>query len=180
MNLLPLSAVTWMDAVAYVFSGVAEVLHEYDGIVVNSPSMSMAVPAVCILKEQVPYHRPLKRYEPSPPSSLIFLRDGYSCQYCAKLFAERDLTLDHVIPKARGGRSETTNLVAACSPCNTRKGHNAKIKPIRAPFQPSHAYLANMARQFPITVPHESWNLYLRWDERLVTVKPITSLEEIL
>jgi len=52
----------------------------------------------------------------------IFRRDGFRCVYCAQLFPEEELTLDHVEPKMRGGDRSDGNLVAACHACNRRKG----------------------------------------------------------
>lgn len=51
----------------------------------------------------------------------ICLRDNHTCQYCAKKFHPAELTLDHVLPRSRGGRNTWENLVAACGPCNRRK-----------------------------------------------------------
>ena len=69
----------------------------------------------------------------------IIRRDGFRCQYCAS----RDrLTIDHVLPKSRGGRDTWENLVAACVPCNNRKGNRtpeeARMSLVRRPFRPSH------------------------------------------
>ena len=67
----------------------------------------------------------------------IYIRDGYTCQYCGKVFSARDLTLDHVIPKSRGGSSRWENLVAACNACNRRKDDKttdeAGMKVLRQP-----------------------------------------------
>jgi len=52
----------------------------------------------------------------------VFLRDGYRCQYCGEQPPTRDLNLDHVVPRSRGGRSTWDNLVTSCRPCNLRKG----------------------------------------------------------
>ena len=52
----------------------------------------------------------------------IYIRDQYQCQYCGQVFSARDLTLDHVIPKSRGGSSKWENLVACCNFDNRRKG----------------------------------------------------------
>jgi 5-methylcytosine-specific restriction endonuclease McrA len=55
----------------------------------------------------------------SPSRSLIYQRDGHKCQYCG---STRDLTIDHVMPKSKGGGNTWDNLVAACHTCNTKKG----------------------------------------------------------
>jgi len=52
----------------------------------------------------------------------IYIRDGYACQYCGEVLPARDLTLDHVTPKSRGGLSRWENLVASCHKCNHTKG----------------------------------------------------------
>ena len=51
----------------------------------------------------------------------IYLRDGYRCQYCYQQFSPKELTLDHVIPKAQGGPDTWENMVACCTPCNRKK-----------------------------------------------------------
>jgi 5-methylcytosine-specific restriction endonuclease McrA len=52
----------------------------------------------------------------------ILARDDNRCQYCGKRLSASQLSIDHVTPKSRGGKSTWTNVVAACNPCNTRKG----------------------------------------------------------
>ena len=52
----------------------------------------------------------------------VFARDSYRCVYCGEPFPADMLTLDHVEPRMRGGDRSEGNLVAACAPCNTRKG----------------------------------------------------------
>lgn len=68
----------------------------------------------------------------------IFRRDGYSCQYCG---SKQDLTLDHVLPRSRGGKSSWTNLVTACKRCNNKKGdltpEEAGMPLRRQPYRPS-------------------------------------------
>jgi 5-methylcytosine-specific restriction endonuclease McrA len=70
----------------------------------------------------------------------IFARDGNRCQYCGRRFATSDLSLDHVQPKSRGGRTTWQNIVCACLTCNVRKGGRtpaeAGMRLIRHPIQP--------------------------------------------
>ena len=84
----------------------------------------------------------------------IYLRDRNICQFCGKRFPTSELSLDHVIPRSRGGTSTWTNLVCACTTCNARKGARtpaeAGMAIIRAPRKvAAHAQL--------IHVQHESW-----------------------
>lgn len=70
----------------------------------------------------------------------IYQRDHNMCQYCGKKLSTKELTLDHVLPLAQGGRTSWTNLVVACFPCNNRKGDKtpdqANMLLIRKPFKP--------------------------------------------
>jgi 5-methylcytosine-specific restriction endonuclease McrA len=55
----------------------------------------------------------------------FYVRDHFRCQYCGVRFEPQDLTLDHVIPKSRGGPGSWENLVTCCKPCNRRKGNKS-------------------------------------------------------
>jgi len=70
----------------------------------------------------------------------LFARDGSRCQYCGRKFPSADLSIDHVVPRSRGGRTEWANVVCACLACNVRKGgrtpREAHMRLIRKPRQP--------------------------------------------
>ena len=76
--------------------------------------------------------------EQKPSRSLIYKRDNHTCQYCG---STKKLTIDHVIPRSRGGKDTWENMVIACSSCNTKKGdqllEHTKMKLIRTPKAPS-------------------------------------------
>ncbi|WP_299458911.1 HNH endonuclease [uncultured Microscilla sp.] len=88
----------------------------------------------------------------------IFKRDGNACQYCGSPY---DLTLDHVIPKSRGGRSTWDNLATACKSCNSKKGdltpEEASMPLKRPPFKPSFIMFL---RDFSGAIDEE-WKQYL-------------------
>lgn len=65
---------------------------------------------------KLPYE---KLSQNKPSRSLIYKRDGHKCQYCG---STKELTIDHIIPRSRGGEDTWENLVVACMPCNTKKG----------------------------------------------------------
>ncbi len=73
----------------------------------------------------------------------IFERDHHTCQYCGKKFDRSDLTLDHVIPRSRGGKTTWENIVLACLKCNIRKGNRlldeANLKLLKQPIKPKWA-----------------------------------------
>ncbi|MEO0674629.1 MAG: HNH endonuclease, partial [Pseudomonadota bacterium] len=100
----------------------------------------------------------------------VFLRDSFSCQYCGS--TERDmLTFDHVIPRSKGGKTTWTNIVAACSPCNIKKGgrlpKHARMFPHHTPVRPTMYELNDRGRAFPPQYLHDSWQDYLYWDTEL-------------
>jgi 5-methylcytosine-specific restriction endonuclease McrA len=110
----PLSVVAGRRAAVLVLSDKADVVHT-SGIALHSERLVLAVPSVIRLRQmvRVPYERhvPLSR-------RAVFVRDEHECQYCAGP-AE---TLDHVVPRSRGGPHSWDNVVAACRRCNLRKG----------------------------------------------------------
>src|SRR5690606_5957501 len=109
----PLCLVTTRRAVVLVLSGKAFVL-ESDGRLLRSEHTAVPLPLVLVLNRYV--HVPHR--SPAPPTRRAVLhRDDHRCAYCS---GPAD-TVDHVVPRSRGGRHEWVNLVAACSRCNHRK-----------------------------------------------------------
>lgn len=144
------------------------VLAEYEDWHVHSPSSSIAVPSVAMLREYVKVGRGVKFSRAN-----VLLRDDHKCQYCG-LDARHDLnklTLDHVVPRFSGGKTRWENVVAACSPCNLEKAHFTKMKPMcGTPVRPSYYQLVAKSMKMPIKVPDESWIPFMGWSEDLVTV----------
>ena len=96
------------------------------------------------------------------------LRDRFVCQYC---LADDDLAFDHIIPRGKGGQTTWENVVAACSPCNLRKGNltpqQSRMFPRQHPFAPTVHQLHRNGRLFPPNYLHDSWLDYLYWDTEL-------------
>jgi 5-methylcytosine-specific restriction endonuclease McrA len=171
ISFLPISSISWQEAVKFTFSGTAEVLHSYDDWNLHSPSTTMPVPAVIILKDQVKNVRTwVAREAGGPQKHLVFLRDLYVCQYCNEQFPRRRLTIDHVIPRYHGGRTKWDNVTTACTECNCRRGHDMNQQPRNKPFRPTYGDLLKNMRKFPVSLPHETWNYYLGWPEELTRI----------
>ena len=156
-NYEPLNVCSARRAILLVLSDKAEVL-EHANRVLRSPSVSVGCPSVIRLQYMVKRPRPrvtLTRRE-------VFVRDGYTCQYCGK--HTRDLTLDHVIPRSKGGGDTWENLVSACSECNHRKGDRtpdqARMHLIRKPREPYiNPYW--VVYRHVAGGPREEWQMYL-------------------
>jgi len=92
----------------------------------------------------------------------IFLRDGHRCQYCGKRFSSPRLSLDHVMPKSRGGRDTWENIVCACLKCNVDKGGRtpaeAGMKLLQKPIKPKRSPL--LSRQLSLS-KYECWRNFV-------------------
>ena len=92
----------------------------------------------------------------------IFARDGNRCQYCGKRFSTSELSLDHVMPRSRGGETSWENIVCSCVKCNVRKGgrtpHEAHMKLVRQPVKPRRSPLLSVKLGNP---KYQSWKTFL-------------------
>jgi 5-methylcytosine-specific restriction endonuclease McrA len=125
-----------------------------DGESIRSPSTELPWPSIVRLKAyaRVPYKRVMLSRKN------VLKRDRNTCQYCG---SSDNLTIDHVVPKSRGGRDTWENLVAACVTCNNRKGDRtpdeANMDLAREPFRPSYVmFLRDFAGQV-----RDHWKPYL-------------------
>lgn len=157
VSLLPLSVITWQDAIRYMVLDKAHVLEWHDNWVVRSAYWETQVPSILMLKE---YMKPKTAIRFSKAN--VFLRDQYKCQYCGTDLHKKDCTLDHVLPTSLGGKSTFENSVTACSPCNARKGASTKLKPMMKPYKPDFYELVNKRKKLPFNVRHDNWLEYLR------------------
>ena len=156
----PLKVVSWQRAITLLFLGKVEVIEEYDRNV-KTTSLVIKIPAVVrLLRAFKKYQKPVKFSRIN-----IYGRDNYSCQYCGCKKSINDLTYDHVLPRAQGGKTTWTNIVAACYPCNKKKGNQtpaqAGMKLTKQPVQLS------ATPTLIISINQESmpdaWRDYLYW-----------------
>ncbi len=126
--------------------------------VVHTVSFKIRIPRVILLLffDRLP-HKEVKFTRHN-----IFERDRNTCQYCGKHFDRRELNLDHVIPRDRGGTTTWENIVCACIPCNTRKANRtpaeAGMHLIRKPKRPKWRPFVNVTIT---SIAHESWKHFL-------------------
>ena len=162
LSYYPLSLWPWQEAIKAAYLDRVDILAEYDQVV-HSPTMEIRIPSVVVLRD---YVKPQAKVAFTRFN--LFLRDGFMCQYCG---SKGDLTFDHVVPRAAGGITSWQNVVAACSPCNLRKGSNSLrasgLQLTKPPRQPQSEQLRNMGRKFPPNLMHESWIDFLYWDAEL-------------
>lgn len=115
----PMQLITWQRALCLVMIGKAEIVAEYNKMV-RTVREQYAMPSVVRLTRYVRVVKRLGLVRCTRKNILI--RDNYQCQYCGVTCHPSTITIDHVIPKCRGGRTQWNNVVAACAACNRRKG----------------------------------------------------------
>ena len=152
----PLTMVPIRRALRLVIEGKAEIVESDSGDVVRSERLTLPKPAIIRLMKFV--HVP-RRFRRQVTNTFLFARDGYRCQYChrgnAELRHRECLTRDHLIPLSRGGDNEWTNVVTACSTCNTRKGN----------------HLPEECGMHPHAVPREPHFVHLSWAVRRLSMQ---------
>jgi 5-methylcytosine-specific restriction endonuclease McrA len=151
----PLNVTSVRRAHVLVFKGKAEVIEELDRPL-SSATRAFPWPHVIRLVHYVHVPRTVQR---KISRRALFARDGWRCAYCGT--ANGRLTLDHVVPRSRGGESIWENVVTACAPCNLRKGdrllHEVRMELRHAPRPPNPALFIKLAAP---TVP-AGWTPYL-------------------
>lgn len=131
----PFTVCTVQRAFLLVFLQKAELLSRASNQSLRTISTSYPMPSVIRLNQyvRIPYRGVVLTRQN------IFKRDEYKCQYCGDT---KELTLDHVVPRSRGGKSTWKNLVTACKFCNTKKGNNnpeeAGLILKKLPYKPSY------------------------------------------
>jgi 5-methylcytosine-specific restriction endonuclease McrA len=152
----PLKIISWEDAMHRIVTGDAEVVEETDKLI-RSAYVEWKLPSVI---------RQLKKFKRRGKVQFsrinIYMRDGWTCQYCREKKATKDLTFDHVLPRAQGGITSWTNIVTACRTCNhakeDRTPEQAGMKLMRKPEEPRWlpAQMVIRMKQLP-----KQWEAYI-------------------
>ena len=165
-NWEPLAVISVPRAMNLLLAGKAFTVEE-SGRVLRTVSRRFAVPSVIALRTYV--NVPRRRASWSRKG--VMMRDNYTCIYCGarpgslqrgKVLARSDLTIDHVLPRSRGGRDQWTNTACACTACNHRKGdrlpHEAGMKLRSEPRTPRTSYLV-----IAVGSGQDSWKQYIEF-----------------
>lgn len=127
------------------------------GSVVHTPRLQLMAPDVILLPGYSGHKKARSQIRYSRTN--IFQRDEYTCQYCKKDGSRKELTVDHIVPKSRGGKTTWSNIATACKPCNTRKGNRtpeeAGMKLLQQPTTPT------WAQSFQLPRGKDAWLKYL-------------------
>lgn len=154
----PVGIIDSADALVLCIIGKAQAIENYMKEI-HSVSRSFKLPAVIVLKRYVKF-----RFNTIACNrSNVLWRDQNTCQYCGKIYESEKLTLDHVVPKSRGGKNIWKNLVTACKKCNQKKANQtlkeSGMRLIKKPVEPR----ANILRTISKSQISPIWKNYL-WD----------------
>lgn len=153
----PLNIVTVRRAIVLLLKEKAEVVEAAEAQV-RSQRLSFDVPLVIRL---VYFVRVPRRLFLPLTRRTILARDHYTCQYCGAQPAKSGLTVDHVVPRSRGGETDWKNVVTACVPCNQRKGQRTPqevgMRLLASPRRPRYAALVLLGK----ARTHEAWRKYI-------------------
>jgi 5-methylcytosine-specific restriction endonuclease McrA len=151
----PLNVCTVRRAVVLVLKEKAEMVEKSERAV-RSESVTLPHPVVIRLVTYVSIPRDQRRRRITRRA--VFARDSWTCQYCG---TTSHLTVDHVVPRSRGGPSEWENIVTSCAPCNRRKGNRSTsetgMHPRRKPRAPGPTVFIRVAAPVVPT----AWQQYL-------------------
>ena len=143
LSYYPLSLWPWQTAIKAMFLERVDVVAHYDREV-HSPSTALKLPSVIALRQFVKPNE-----YPAFTRFNLFLRDKFRCVYCG---SNKELTFDHVVPRAQGGRTPS----------------EAHMHIQREPIRPTSWQLQEHGRAFPPNYLHDSWRDYLYWDVELL------------
>ena len=152
-----LSFVNNLKAVSLILNDKVEIMSEWDDFIIH-PGGKFKIPSILKMKYLVKRKYAALRFT----KNAVFRRDQFSCQYCMRPLDHSSITMDHIIPKSKGGDNSFLNCVAACKPCNTKKGNKlpeeSGMKLMSQPFIPKNFILTVNKNE----LWHSDWAPYIR------------------
>lgn len=136
---------SWMDMSISTWEDAKKVAQD-DFEWLHGIGFKLVAPEIIVLRDYAGYNKREVKFS----RRNIFERDDYTCQYCRKRLATKELTIDHVMPRSRGGKSLWANVTLACYPCNRRKDNRtpeeARMRLIKKPERPHWAEVKTFVR----------------------------------
>ncbi len=148
---------------------LSKTIAEHPAGFIHTPTWRIAIPEVIALKifEKVP------RCEVTFTRRNIYRHYKYRCCYCGQRFPSTELNLEHILPRSRGGRTDWTNVVTSCIPCNLRKGNRLPLEAgmrLRIePSRPQWPHVTALSLHSPVPI-RRSWQKFIDaayWDSQL-------------
>jgi len=171
ISILNLAHIPVADALTRVFNGTCHVVETYNRQIKTAKKENAVFLPSVIARNQ--YEDLPRHITDNPVAEYLYYRDHATCAYTGETLTlqkgkPNTLTIDHVIPKSKGGNNTWDNVVACLPNANLAKSDSMPIglwKPKRKPFKPNYWQLADARKKFPITVYNENWIPYLgNWE----------------
>jgi 5-methylcytosine-specific restriction endonuclease McrA len=168
VSIIPLSVLSWKESIKLFFMNDIEIIDIYEDILIRSPNISINLPSIVILKKYLNIKNFKLKVDFNKRNILI--RDLMTCQYCGKKYQENIfdknilnnlLTIDHIIPRSKGGKSDWTNVVLSCKECNIEKSDKI-IYPKIMPKKPTYYELIEKRKCLPVKISNKSWIHYIQ------------------
>lgn len=157
----PLNTISWKRAVSLLTLGKVEIVEEYDDQQIRTSSLILKMPAVVRLVNMFRRSKQRVRYR----KQNVFARDRWTCQYCGERKPAAELTVDHVVPRAQGGRTEWENVTTSCRECNSAKAdrtpQQARMRLRSKPYRPDWVPVLTLELAKEPQVLPEAWKAYL-------------------
>lgn len=157
----PIDRISWERAFTLLFQGKVEIIEEYQDKTVRSATMEWKIPSVVRFLKYMGNKKKAIKFS----RENVYTRDKGKCQYCGCDVKRMEITYDHVLPRAQGGKTQWENVVISCFPCNQRKknrtpeqaGMRLITKPVKPKSLPNTIRLTFVWRE---GMPKE-WKSYL-------------------
>lgn len=158
----PLRFINYFRAVKLLLKDKVDIIEEWgDDFVFNSVTQKIKMPAVVRIKKYVNVSR-FKQIKFS--KNALYHRDNWMCQYCGKKLIGKELTMDHIIPRSKGGRTDWTNCATCCIPCNIKKGNKSLSESgltlLKKAQTPTHFEIITGHKNKYVI--HESWKKFFK------------------
>ncbi|MBM3194337.1 MAG: HNH endonuclease [Chlamydiae bacterium] len=159
----PLQFISDVRALRLLMRGRAEVITISDSpsfwdSSYNTVSNSFQVPATIRLYSRVNINPAVSRFR----KVILYNRDNWSCQYCQKRLGKSNITIDHVVPKCRGGKTTWKNCVVCCKTCNRNKGaklpQEVNMQLLKQPIEPRIIHFWNLSDKKDW---HKDWEIFI-------------------
>lgn len=154
LSRVPLSTISWQEAFRLCYQKKARPIEVYDDVV-RTISEELPIPSVIVLED----YKKIKHI-PRWSKFNVKLRDGFRCGYCERVHSPKSCTIDHIKPRAKGGKHSWLNSITACKPCNSKKADKTHMKPKIKPYVPSYYDLAKKMADYK-GITNTAWEQYV-------------------
>lgn len=169
LSVFPLYTIPAEDALVRSLNGTCSILASYERPVLTPSRSDLYWPSVIVNHNAKGFQDEVRLKRET-----LLYRDWHCCIFCEEPLTLNTITIDHIVPRSKGGKHKWENVGAACKHCNEAKGNHMPVgrwKPKREPYKPSFFQMLEIRKKFPLVVFDEAWTQFLPNWSGPVTVK---------